>query len=88
MACKWRIRHKMAFGMALVVGIMAILLTGTLKGLQGYRFAMRAVESKLAELEKAVAFKDSVNRLLTHRDLPRQAKNLKDSLADDVREAG
>src|SRR4051812_14786190 len=47
----------MALGMALVVAIMAILVTGALKGLQGYRSAMKTVESKLEELNKAGAFK-------------------------------
>ena len=84
MACTWRIRHKMAIGMVLVVGIMGILVAGALKGFQGYRSAMRIVESKMGELEKAVAFKDAANRLLTHRELPLQAKNLKDALVADV----
>ncbi|MEI7686597.1 MAG: ATP-binding protein [Planctomycetota bacterium] len=84
MACTWRIRHKMAIGMVLVVAIMGILVAGALKGFQGYRSAMRIVESKMGELEKAVAFKDAVNRLLTHREIPLQAKNLKDALVADV----
>ncbi len=84
MAGTWRIRHKMALGMALVVGIMAILVTGALKGFQGYRSAMRIVESKLGELEKAVAFKDASNRLLNHRDLAMQERNLTDALKKDV----
>jgi two-component system NtrC family sensor kinase len=83
-ACTWRIRHKMAIGMVLVVAIMGILVAGALKGFQGYRSAMRIVESKMGELEKAVAFKDAVNRLLTHREIPLQAKNLKDALVTDV----
>lgn len=85
MACKWRIRHKMVLGMALVVAIMAVLLMGAVKGLQGFRFAMRAVESKLAELEKAVALKDAAGRLLTHRDLPLQAARIKSAVDDEVR---
>lgn len=84
MACTWRIRHKMAIGMVLVVGIMGILVAGALKGFHGFRSAMKTVESKMGELEKAVAFKDSANRLLTHRDLPLQAKNLKNALVADV----
>ena len=85
MACTGRIRRKMFLGMVLVLGIMAVLLTGTLKGLEGYRSAMRVVESKVAELEKAVAFKDSISRL---RNLPvdgRLGMNLKEAIDTDVR---
>ena len=63
MAQSGRIRHKMWLGMALVVGIMAILLTGTLKGMEGYRQSLRSVECKLAELNKAVAFQYAVTSL-------------------------
>src|SRR5438552_2220767 len=86
-ACNGRIRHKMWLGMALVVGIMAILLTGVLKGMQGYRSALRAIECKLAELNKAILLHDAVNRLST---LPKDhdalhAKYLKDTIETDVR---
>jgi two-component system NtrC family sensor kinase len=84
-ACTWRIRHKMAIGMALVVGIMAILVAGALRGFQGYRSAMRIVESKMGELERAVSFKDAANRLLSVPKNSLQAKHLKDALEGDVR---
>jgi two-component system, NtrC family, sensor kinase len=61
-----RIRHKMWLGMALVVGIMAILLTGGIKGMEGYRQSLRSVECKLAELNKAVAFQNAVTSLPTY----------------------
>jgi two-component system, NtrC family, sensor kinase len=61
-----RIRHKMWLGMALVVGIMAILLTGVLKGMEGYRQSLRSVECKLAELNKAVAFQNAITGLPTY----------------------
>ena len=53
MACKWRIRHKLMLGIGLVVGIMAFLLVGTLKGLFAYRDTMRSIDSKLVELIEA-----------------------------------
>jgi len=52
-ACKWRIRHKLMLGIGLVVGIMAFLLVGTLKGLFAYRDTMRSIDSKLVELIEA-----------------------------------
>lgn len=87
MACSWRIRHKMALGMALVVGIMGVLLTGTMKGLAGYRFSMRAIQSKLAEQEKAYDLKEAINHLLTVKDGPNrnQAAELKSMARGVVR---
>lgn len=79
----WRIRHKMALGMALVVAIMGILVAGALKGFQGYRSAMRTVESKLVELDRAAAFKDAVKELL-HFDQKDQAYKLNHALKSQV----
>jgi signal transduction histidine kinase len=53
----------MWLGMGLVVGIMAILLTGGIRGMEGYRQSLRSVECKLAELDKAVTFQTAVTSL-------------------------
>lgn len=50
MACQWRIRHKLMLGLALVVGLVAVLLGGTLKGLASYRATVNVFDSKLVEL--------------------------------------
>jgi two-component system, NtrC family, sensor kinase len=52
-ASPWRIRHKLLLGLASVVGILALLLLGTLEGLGAYRSTMNTVESKLLELRAA-----------------------------------
>jgi len=52
-ACNWRIRHKLFLGLGLVVAVMALLLTGTLKGLASYRTTMRTFTSRLEELREA-----------------------------------
>jgi signal transduction histidine kinase len=62
-AGQWRIRHKLMLGLGLVVGIMALLLAGTLKGLMSYRATMKSIDSKLAELEKAEVLKAAVDDL-------------------------
>lgn len=84
MAGTWRIRHKMALGMVLVVGIMAILVTGAYRGLQGYRVAMRVVESKLSELEKAVALKGAIHGLFDCRTIKTQDHELKEAILKKV----
>ncbi len=63
MARPWRIRHKLMLGLGLVVGIMALLLGGTLIGLLSYMATMKSMDSKLVELQVAGEFRDAMNRL-------------------------
>lgn len=63
MAGPWRIRHKLLLGLALVMGVMALLLTGTLEGLASYRATMNGMESKLVELALAQKFKEATAEL-------------------------
>jgi two-component system NtrC family sensor kinase len=69
-ACQWRIRHKLILGLGLVIGIMALLLAGTLKGLLSYSTTLKSIDSKLAELSKAEDFKTAVADL----DKPPESK--------------
>jgi signal transduction histidine kinase len=59
-ARRWRIRHKLTLGLTLVVGIMALLLVGTLLGLRSYRSTMKSIDSKLNELKAAQDLRESV----------------------------
>jgi signal transduction histidine kinase len=56
-------------GLALVVGIMLLLLGGTLIGLLNYNATMKTVVSKLPELQKAGELKEKVKQLLPPKDL-------------------
>ena len=60
MACRWRIRHKLILGLGLVVGILALLLAGTYKGLASYRATTNCIDSKLVELRKAQELKEAL----------------------------
>lgn len=60
MACRWRIRHKLILGLGLVVGILALLLAGTYKGLASYRATTNSINSKLVELNKAQKLKEAL----------------------------
>jgi two-component system, NtrC family, sensor kinase len=62
-ACSWRIRHKLILGMSLVAAVMALLLGGTLHGLETFRACMGVYESKLEELDLAVQVKEQVRKL-------------------------
>ncbi len=53
MALQWRIRHKLMLGLTLVVGIMALLLGGTLFGLWSYYQTMNTIRCLTNELRAA-----------------------------------
>jgi two-component system NtrC family sensor kinase len=63
-AYRWRIRHKLMLGLALVVAIVALLLVGTLMGLSSYQNTMRGMSSKLEELKAANELRDRIKALL------------------------
>jgi signal transduction histidine kinase len=64
MASQWRIRHKLLLGLGLVVGAIALLLAGTLRGLWSYYLTMNAIRGKMNELKAAEDFKDAVGFLV------------------------
>ena len=60
---RWQIRHKLLLGLGMVVGIIALLLVGTIQGLTAFLASAKTSDSKLAELRKAGNFqviRDSV----------------------------
>jgi signal transduction histidine kinase len=63
LACHWRIRHKLILGLGLVVGIIALLLAGTLKGFLALSNTLKSIDSKVLELKKAKDLMDVVSRL-------------------------
>ena len=80
MGIRWRIRHKLALGLALVVGIMVLLMVGTLSGLLSYRTTMKSMDSKLQELKAARQLDDSIQRLAALVEGPGTAANPRDLL--------
>src|SRR4029077_16856974 len=62
-AFRWRIRHKLMLGLGLVVGVIAVLLGGTLYGLERFRTTMKSIDSKHAEWREAEHFKEAVDAL-------------------------
>jgi signal transduction histidine kinase len=50
-------------GLALVVGVVAILLGGTILGLLSYRNTTNLMESKVSELQKVQDFKEAIKEL-------------------------
>jgi signal transduction histidine kinase len=62
-AFRWRIRHKLMLGLGLVVGLITLLLGGTLYGMASFRANMKSIEGKLNELDKAMAFRLTIKQL-------------------------
>lgn len=78
MAWRWRIRHKLMLGLALVISILALLLGGTLKGLAAYRATINNIDAKLIELEAAQKFKNAVRDLM----IPPEDRHAADKAAE------
>ncbi len=68
MALRWRIRHKLLLGLGVVVGIIALLLTGTLQGLAAFTSTVKTADSKLVELDKAEKLKLEIAALRSPAD--------------------
>lgn len=64
MARRWRLRNKLLFGLTLVLGSIALLLTGTIYGLVSWQNTMKTVDSKLLELLLLDDFKPEVTNLI------------------------
>ncbi len=70
MASQWRIRHKLMLGLGLVVGIMALLLGGTLRGLWSYYLTLNSIRSLLTELKAAQELKEAVADVISRAEDP------------------
>jgi two-component system NtrC family sensor kinase len=85
-AARWRIRHKLMLGLGMFVGIMALLLLGTLRGLWSYYLTMNSIRSKLAELQAADQLKEAVHQLTGEKTLYVKTRH-PGQLADEIDKA-
>jgi two-component system NtrC family sensor kinase len=67
---RWRIRHKLLLGVALVVAVMALLLGGTLRGLWSYYVTTNSIRAKLHELVAVEELKAAVTELVRRERVP------------------
>jgi signal transduction histidine kinase len=63
-ASRWRIRHKLLLGLVLVVGIMALLLCGTLRGLWSNYTTTVTIRAKVHELVAAEEVRSAIAELI------------------------
>ena len=78
MASRWRIRHKLLLGLGLVVLLMAVLLSGTLRGLWAYYTTTNGIRSKLQELFAAEQLKVAVGELISPENTARMVEAARD----------
>jgi signal transduction histidine kinase len=62
-ALRWRIRHKLLLGLGVVVGIIFLLLGGTLYGLAAFTSTVKTSDSLIAELRYAEDLKQRISEL-------------------------
>jgi signal transduction histidine kinase len=62
-ALRWRIRHKLLLGLAVVASIIGLLLTGTLLGLAAFNSTFKITDSKLIELHDVETLKGAIRGL-------------------------
>ena len=75
MATRWRIRHKLLLGFGLVMVVMILLLSGTLRGLWSYHLTTMRIRFELDELLHA----EQLRNLLADLVEPEQASRLPDN---------
>src|SRR5262249_44651531 len=68
---RWRIRHKLLLGVALVVAVLALLLGGTLRSLWSYYLTTNSIRAKLHELSAVEELKAAVAELVSRERVPR-----------------
>src|SRR5215212_7520470 len=83
-APRWRIRHKLLLGLGVVVGIIAVLLTGTLYGLAAFTSTVRTAGSKIAELNQAELLKRQISGLRAAADNGHNLDDVQTRLRDLV----
>ena len=62
MSRPWQLRHKLIFGLALVVASVALLLGGALLGLSSYFETMDTTQRKLSEMQIVVQLRDQIHK--------------------------
>ena len=75
MPSRWRIRHKLLLGVALVVAVLALLLGGTLRGLWSYYVTTNTIRAKLHELSAAEELNAAVVHVVSRENIGEMRNN-------------
>jgi two-component system, NtrC family, sensor kinase len=63
-ARRWRLRNKLLLGLGLLIGSVALILAGTIRGLASYVSTVNTVDSKVAELVQLEDVKAAVSAVI------------------------
>ena len=81
MVGRWRIRHKLIFGMTLVLAVMAFLMAGAFKGLSTTRANLSSIQNKSEKLPHAWILREAIKLLAAPSpDVRVQAAELKTNM--------
>jgi hypothetical protein len=69
MALRWKVRHKLRFGLILVLGLIALLLGGALRGLWSCYITTGLIRARTAELKASEDIKVDIAILVSPKSL-------------------
>lgn len=65
MARPWRLRHKLVFGLALVIASIGLLIAGAAMGLRSYAEAGQLTDHKLHQMQVMIILRDNIHLMAT-----------------------
>ncbi|QEL16584.1 sensor histidine kinase [Limnoglobus roseus] len=71
MARPWRLRHKLVFGLALVIASIALLIGGAALGLTSYVEAERLADHKMHQIRVIIILRDHIHYMATYTPVNR-----------------
>jgi signal transduction histidine kinase len=83
-AFRWRIRHKLLFGLGTVVAVIALLLIGTLQGLAAFTETVRTADNKIVELHRAEELHRSIASLNLRSNLQQTPDEERERLKSQI----
>ena len=72
MARAWRLRHKLVFGLALVIASIGLLIAGAAMGLRSYAEAGRLTDHKLHQMQVMIILRDNIHMMANGGQKSRQ----------------
>ncbi len=72
MARPWRLRHKLVFGLALVIASIGLLIAGAVLGLRSYVAAGQLTDHKLEQMQVMIILRDNIHLMASGGHKSRQ----------------
>ncbi len=85
MARPWRLRHKLVFGLALLIASIGLLILGAAIGLRSYIEAGELTDHKLHQMQVMIILRDNINLMATGGQRSRQEEQI--HILEHIKEA-